>query len=119
MKKQMTRYLAKLVFNIDIENGENSSQFDEQTRIIEAKSLQDAFFKAKQEGKKEEVIFYNQNNQAVSWKFIDVAELYSLDELKDGEQVYSTTHESVNARTFIDLIKQKSMIIQTNFLTFA
>jgi hypothetical protein len=30
----------------------------------------------------------------VNWQFIDVTDVYELESLKDGEQVYSTTHEN-------------------------
>ena len=115
----MNRYIAKLVFNINIDNGKNISQFDEQTRIIEAQSLEAAFFKARLKGKKEEEDFINKNNKKVNWEFIDVTELYPLDEAKDGEQIYSTTYEKEDAPSFIDYARQKSMIIQTFFLSFA
>jgi hypothetical protein len=115
----MNRYIAKLIFNINIDNGENSSQFDEQTRIIEAQSLEDAFFKARLRGKKEESNFINKNNKQVNWEFIDVTELYPLDNAKDGEQLYSKTYENEDASSFINSTRQKSMIIQTFFLSFA
>ena len=50
----MEKYLAKLMFNINIDNGNDASQFDEQVRIIESRSLEDAFYKARVIGKKEE-----------------------------------------------------------------
>ena len=115
----MDRYLAKLVFKINIENGKNNSQFDEQTLIIEAASLEDAFFKARLKGKKEEEEFLNTEKKHVRWEFIDVSELCAIDNVKDGEQIYSATHESDDAEFFIDAIRQKSRIIQTFFLTFA
>lgn len=115
----MNRYIAKLVFNINIDNGKNISQFDEQTRIIEAQSLEDAFFKARLKGAKEEDYFLNKNNKEIYWKFIDVTELYPLGNAKDGEQLYSTTYEQEDASSFIDSMRQKSMIIQTSFLSFA
>ena len=115
----MNRYLAKLIFNINIDNGKNSSQFDEQTRVIEAQSLEDAFFKARLKGKKEETHFLNKNNKQVNWEFIDVTELYPIDNVNDGEQIHSNTYEREDASSFIDSTRQKSMIIQTFFLSFA
>lgn len=114
----MSLYLAKIVFNINIDNGKHIKQFDEQTRLIEAKNVEDAFFKARKIGMKEEESFVNQENKAVKWQFIDVVDLYPLQEISDGEQIYSSTVEREDAQSFIQFIKQKSMLIQTKTLTF-
>ncbi len=115
----MNWYLAKLVFNISIDNGNHNTQFDEQTRLIEASNSEAAFFKARTIGKKEEESFVNSENALVEWKFIDVAEVYALENIKDGGEVYSVTHEKQNASSFIDYVKNKSMLIQAKTLTFA
>lgn len=115
----MNRYLAKLMFNINIDNGGHTSQFDEQTRLIEAPNFEEAFHKARYIGKQEEETFVNTNNKLVEWKFIDVADLYPLENVKDGDQVYSSTIEKDDASSFIRFIRQKSMVIQAKNLTFA
>ena len=65
----MKSFLAKIVFNICIDAGENKNQFDEQVRFINATNKEDAFFKAKLIGKKEETVFVNDNGKTVHWKF--------------------------------------------------
>lgn len=115
----MNSYLAKLVFNIVIENKNIPSQFDEQIRIIQANNPTDAFIKARALGKREEDIFKNKNNELVQWRFIDITGLYSLKEVKDGDQLYSQTHEADDSNNFIHFIREKAMLIQTNLLTFA
>jgi hypothetical protein len=115
----MNRYLAKLMFNINIDNQNRTSQFDEQIRVIYSHDFDNAFQKARTIGKQEEETFLNKDNTPVNWKFIDVVELYPLEEMKDGEQVYSLTHEGEDTKTFINYIRHKSMLIQTKNLTFA
>lgn len=115
----MQRYLAKLLFNINIDNGSDASQFDEQIRIIESGSLEGAFYKARIIGKKEEETFLNAQNKPISWQFIDVAEVYPLENIKDGDQVYSMTHKITDRQSYIRYIRQKSMEIQAKNLTFA
>lgn len=115
----MEKYLAKLIFNINIDNGRDASQFDEQIRIIESRSVEDAFYKARVIGKKEEETFMDANNELVSWEFIDVADVYPLGELKDGGQVFSNTHKTNDTGSFIKFVRQKSMEIQAKNLTFA
>ena len=114
----MNLYLSKLVFNIIIE-GKEIQQFDEQIRIIQAQNLESAFLKARVLGKKEEELFLNEKKQQVNWKFIDVMDIYALDEFEDGQQLYSNTHELSDAESFIKYTREKSMLLQTNFLTFA
>ena len=43
----MNRYLVKLMFNINIDNGKHAHQFDEQIRIVEAYNQEAAFQKKK------------------------------------------------------------------------
>ena len=115
----MKQYLVKLMFNINIDNGSNTSQFDEQMRVIEAHSSEDAFFKARNIGKKEEETFLDSENKLVSWNFIDVAEIYPLESIKDGDQIFSNTRKIKDTSSFISYIRQKSMEIQAKNLTFA
>lgn len=114
----MNWYLTKLVFNIRIDNG-NHSQFDEQTRLVHATSIESALFKARSIGKKHEESFINADNNLVEWKFIDVTEVYALNDIKDGEEIYSTTHERENSDSFIRFVQDKSMLIQAKSLNFA
>lgn len=114
----MQQYLAKLMFNIHIENGKGTSQFDEQVRLIESHSFENAFQKARTAGKKEETTFLNHENKMVNWKFIDVTELFPLQNFKDGEQLFSTTHEEQNSSLYINYIREKSMEVQVKGLTF-
>ncbi len=115
----MKRYLVKLMFNINIDNGSHAHQFDEQIRIVEALTLEAAFQKARNIGKKEEETFINSENKIVHWQFIDVSDVYELESIKDGEQVYSTTHENTERHSFINYVRQKAMLIQAKSLTFA
>lgn len=107
------------MFNINIDNGNDESQFDEQIRIIESQNLESAFYKARVIGKKEEETFMDAENRLVSWRFIDVSEVYPLQEVKDGDQIYSNSHKIKDTGSFIKFIRQKSMEIQAKNLTFA
>jgi Domain of unknown function (DUF4288) len=114
----MNWYLAKMVFNIDIENGQHNKQFDEQLRMIQAESRDEAFFKARALGKREEVNFLNTKKKKIDWKFIDVSEINKLNEVNDGSQIYSSTHETKEANEYISFVKHKATVIQTESLVF-
>lgn len=117
----MNWYLTKLVFSIDAENtnGEKQkAQFDEQLRLINANDEGDAYFKAKSIGRKDQDAFSNQNNETVFWRFVDVSEVIPVKEIKDGIEVYSSTHETFEKENFINSVRQKGMAIQSRQLCF-
>ncbi len=115
----MNTYIVKLVFNINIGEGLHQSQFDEQTILINATNLEDAFFKAKAQGKVLEERFSNDMDESVEWTFIDVIDIFELRTYKNGDPLYSTTHEAHDSSTFIDYVHHRSQIIQTKLLSFA
>ena len=104
----MNWYLSKLVFQIVCGDGDHKPQFDEQLRLIAADSKEEAFFKAQQIGNNEEETFYNQKDQLVYWRFINVCEVYKLHELIDGTEVYSKIEERDDAEDYIHVIHQKA-----------
>lgn len=114
----MNWYITKLVFNIDIENGKNNAQFDEQLRMIKAESIDEAFFKARALGKSEEAMFVNTNKKLVNWKFIDVSEIQLVNELSDGAEIYTSTHETEEVNAYINFVRHKAMVIQTESQLF-
>lgn len=114
----MKKYLAKLLFNVTAGESTHAAEFDEQVRVIESSSLEGAFYKARSIWKKEEGYVNGKSNSRYYWQFIDVAEVYPIGDMKDGEQVYSNTHKMEDGRSYIHYIKQKSMELQVKTLTF-
>ncbi len=104
----MNWYLAKMVFRIICGDGDHTAQFDEQLRLITADSKEEAFHKAQLLGGKEEEMFFNRNQQLVQWQFISVSELYQLNELIDGAEVYSRIEEKENADNYLHIIYKKA-----------
>ena len=113
----MKWYLAKIVYQIICGDGDHTAQFDEQLRLIKAQNKENAFQKAQQTGKAEEEVFFNDKQQLVQWRFINVSELYKLSELIDGAEVYSRIEERDDADTYIDTVNKKAKhIISGNSL---
>lgn len=104
----MNWYLSKIVFQIICGNGNHTPQFDEQLRLIAASDPGEAFYKSQKLGQKEEDSFFNQNQQMVQWKFINVSNIYKLSELIDGAELYSRIEERDNADVYINTINQKA-----------
>jgi hypothetical protein len=110
----MNWYLTKIVYRIICGEGNHTAQFDEQLRLIEAEDETTAFAKASLLGKREEEIFFNQQEKLVQWKFVNVAELYKISALIDGAELYSRIQEADNAELYMDLINKKASNIQAN-----
>jgi len=112
----MNWYLAKIVFQIVCGNGQHMAQFDEQLRLINAGSKQQAFEKAVELGKTEEDLFYNIHQQPVHWTFVNVSELYRMEELLDGAEIFSKIKEVEDGEGYMDLIHNKARLISSNQL---
>ena len=108
----MTWYLSKIIFQIICGEGSHTPQFDEQLRLIHAMDEKEAFEKAHRIGCCEEDAFENKQQQIVQWKFINVAELYRLNGLIDGAEVYSRIYETEDAPHYITNIHKKAAHIQ-------
>lgn len=105
----MNYYLAKMIFRIISGEGqEHIAQFDEQLRLVCAGSKEEALIKARSFAEKEQDSFYNTRQQLVQWQFIDICELYSLQELADGAEICSRVEEVSNAEQYISLIRNKA-----------
>src|SRR3954464_15236501 len=115
----MKQFLVKLVFKIEFHGGKSAPQFDEQMRLVEARSAEDAFHRARALGAKEQETFAHRSGEIISWKFIDVSEVYALESVRDGQQICSTTHITDDETGFVHYVRRKSMEIQAKSLTFA
>lgn len=104
----MNWYLTKMVFRIICGDGNHTAQFDEHLRLVTAGSREEAFHKAQLMGMKEEETFFNQQLQLVQWQFISVSELYQLNELIDGAELYSRIEERENAESYLHIIQKKA-----------
>jgi hypothetical protein len=110
----MNWYIAKIVFGITAENSQHKPQFDEQLRLIEAGSTEEAFLKARTIGLREEDSFFNDKHNRVKWEFINVADLVPLKKIEDGMEVYSRLYELEDAKPYVNFIHQKAIALRLN-----
>ncbi|MBA3649090.1 MAG: DUF4288 domain-containing protein [Chitinophagales bacterium] len=113
----MKWYLAKIIFQIICGEGKHRPQFDEQLRLIKADSQQQAYEKAKALGEQEQEIFYNKQKKPVQWKFIDAPEIYLMDQLVDGAEMYSRIQEPEQPENYKALIRKKASQFQPEHLS--
>ncbi len=110
----MNWYIAKIVYQIMIDHGEYEPQFEEQLRLIRANSYQEALGKANLLGDQEEALFYNYKDEPVYWKFIDVAELRPVHELRDGMQLSSHIEHPKYAEEYLSIMYSRAESIRTD-----
>lgn len=104
----MKWYLAKLVYQIVCGDGNHTPQFDEQLRVVMADDELHAFQKARSIGEREQDDFFNTQNKPVRWKFIDVPELYAMNTMVDGAEMYSKIREEDSADIYIRVTQMKA-----------
>ena len=104
----MNWYLSKMVFRIICGEGNHTAQFDEQLRLITAASKEEAFHKAQSLGMRSEELFFNQQAKLVRWQFISVSEIYLLQELIDGAELYSRVEEAHDPESYLKFVYAKA-----------
>jgi hypothetical protein len=109
---QMKWFLVKLVYRIVCGEGAHTPQFDEQLRLVMADDESEAFAKATAIGKQEQESFFNQQQQMVQWQFVDVSELYQLNALVDGAEMYSRVNEVEDAEAYTSFVHHKAECIR-------
>jgi hypothetical protein len=116
----MNWYVAKLVFRIISGEGEHQPQFDEQVRLLSAGNWQEAIEKAEALGKQGQDSFLNSKQQKVQWKFINVAELAALGNLKDGMELHYRITEPHDPEQYIESVHDKAaQIASKSFAHFS
>ena len=104
----MNWYLATVVYQIICGDGRHAAQFDEQLRLISAESYDGALEKARLLGVREEDLFVNDRKELVRWKFIDVSEVFSIQDRMDGAEVCSRIQEMEDAEDYINFVHHKA-----------
>ena len=112
----MNFYIAKTVYRIVCGQGGHTAQFDVQLRLVCALSEEQAFYKARHYAKKEEDFFYNAKGELVQWQFINVSDLYKIDKIADGVQLYSRIEEQDNGHGYVDIVNKRAQSILDSWL---
>jgi hypothetical protein len=109
-------YLAKIVFNIVTGVTCKRHQFEEQLRLVEAVSLEEAFLKARAIGIGQEEIICRDGVPATKWEFVDVADLLPLPAWQNGAEIYSQIHETNESHEYIRHVHQRGKAIRLNLM---
>ncbi len=108
----MNFFVAKLIFQLQ-SNEEQSNQFDEQLRLIEAVDEALALEMAHQIGLMNQENVTSKNNQKVYWKFIAVTEIQHIGEVNNGKEIYYKIVEPEQANDYLALVHEKANHLKT------
>lgn len=111
-------FLARLLFCVKAEENGKCTEFDEQYRLIRSYNYDDALQKARMIGIHEQETIVSQKEGLIKWEFVDVAELYDLNTLSDGDQVYSGTLSINDPQSYIEYIRRKSQALQVRHMSY-
>lgn len=104
-------FLAKLIYKINLTGKKENFEYDEQLRLVEAKSMDEALIKSNQLGFENEFSINNKNNNTIKWEFVDVMDLIPLPKLESGIEIYSTTNVQDNASVFEKMVHDRAQKI--------
>ena len=109
----MNWYTVKLVFLVSTGKGVHKPQFDEQLRMVSSNNPEEAYRKARLLGQQYEQSFVNDKGVPIKWSFVEVADLVKIEELKDGVELYTYTHETDDHQAYISHVVQKGSFIRS------
>lgn len=103
-------FIAKLIWQIEIEQNAIASEFDEQLRIIKALDAEIALEKSRQIGLNNQETLINNKGQRINWVFINVEFLKEITSFDDGLEICAQTIKIEDPKQYIKEINTKSLL---------
>ncbi len=113
----MKKYIAQTVFEISA-IGTVQTEFDIQYRLVLANDAYSALLKALSHAKKQEGSVTPMEGPDLFWKFIGITDLFPVDEVEDGGELFTQTHQTCEPAHYVQFVKQRTMAMQAKNLTF-
>lgn len=110
----MNWYLAKMVFRINCGHGRHKAQFDEQVRLIQAGNTGEALEKARRIAAEESQATAALPEGSVRWNLVDIPELYRLQGMVDGAELFSRVTEEEDGTLFEELVRRRAAMLRYN-----
>lgn len=104
----MKQYLASLFFEIQKGPTKGKQSFDEQFCTLSAENEMDAWQKAWKLGKSHECALKTSTGEDLYWSFVCVTHLFPLSTEKDGDLIFSQTHESEEGEELKEAMHRRS-----------
>lgn len=109
-------YIARLVYEIQVQHQQENFQFDEQVVLIEAASEAQALVQAKLLGVKNEFTTGGNQTAEVQWNFIDVIDLKPFTLLSNGIEICSKIEEHPEGNAYTRFVKTKAHSLEEKLL---
>jgi hypothetical protein len=107
-------YLAKMVFRITCGHGRHKAQFDEQVRLIQASHSSEALEKARRFAAEESRPAAAMPVESARWSLVDIPELYRLQGMVDGAELFSRITEEEDGILFEELVRRRADMLRYN-----
>lgn len=111
----MKKFIAQTVFEI-YRDPSKAIEFDVQYRLVTAVDFYSALLKAISHAQSQEGVVTPMNGPDLYWRFIGITNLYNLDSVRDGEEIFTQTHQTQEPNLYIRFVKQRTMAIQAQNL---
>ena len=112
----MRTFIVKLVFEVSV--GGQHQHFDEQTRLFNALSREEAIEAANALGEEETQQFVNTNGEMVEWKFSGSTDVLEITGKSNGSLLYSESKYNEDVREYGMYIRSKSLAVSGRISTF-
>lgn len=103
-------FIAKLIWQIKVNNNKLSSDFDEQLRIIKAENKETALIKALNLGQNNQETLLNKEGQNIHWEFVNVEFIKEIVSFDDGVEICAQTVNVLDANQYIQEINAKAIM---------
>jgi hypothetical protein len=113
----MNWFVAHIVFRVLSGGGDHTPQFDEQLKLISARSEASAFKKAVLLGQQGQDSFPNNSGHKVEWKFVGIKELEKIKDMVDGVEIASRIIEADHGDLYMHFILQKNHDIESRLIS--
>ena len=101
-------FIVKLVFEIEHQNTEAQTQFDEQWRLIMAEDSLEAHEKAVLIGSAESETITKLDGSILDWKFLSVTDILPFSAESDGSEIFSRVETSDNPKNYLRSVIAKA-----------
>lgn len=107
----MKWFAVNCIYQVICGEGKHSPQFNEQIRLLQALNRLEAVEKVNQQVTQYNVPFKNCVGEKVVWKFLGIASLTEINEIKDGVEVASKILEPKSAENYLKKLKHRIRLL--------
>lgn len=113
----MKKYIAQTIFEVQREDT-LLCEFDIQYRLVSANDAAGALLKAVSSARQQEGPITPLEGPEMYWKFVGITDLYPIDEVEEGGEVFTQSHVTPEPKEYRQFVKQRTLAVQAKNLIF-